>query len=61
MKIDLYICSGTSSDDTIILATKSPAAIQCIPWNSQHINSTQTSVLNRLGIMENDETGKLYF
>ena len=49
-------CSGCSSDDTIILSTNSPAAIQCIPWNSQHINSTQTSVLNRLDIMENNET-----
>jgi hypothetical protein len=50
--------SGTSSDDTLIIATKSPSAIQCISWNPQQVNSTQTSVINRLGIMENDETGK---
>lgn len=49
--------SGSSSDDTLIIATRSPAAIQCISWNPQQVNATKTSVLNRLGIMENDETG----
>lgn len=49
--------SGSSSDDTLIIATRSPSAIQCISWNPQQVNATKTSVLNRLGIMENDETG----
>lgn len=55
--INFWCCSGTSSDDTLIIATKSPAAIQSISWNPQQVNATQTSVLNRLGIMENEKSG----
>ncbi|GAA5814889.1 hypothetical protein MFLAVUS_008392 [Mucor flavus] len=56
IRIDAGIACGSSSDDTLIIATRSPAAIQCISWNPQQVNATKTSVLNRLGIMENDET-----
>jgi hypothetical protein len=41
----------------LIIATKLPAAIQSISWNPQQVNATQTSVLNRLGIMENEKSG----
>ncbi|CAO0800336.1 unnamed protein product [Mucor circinelloides] len=56
IRVDAGIACGTSSDDTLIIATKSPAAIQSISWNPQQVNATQTSVLNRLGIMENEKS-----
>lgn len=55
-KKNIYNFSGSSSDDTLIIATRAPSAIQCISWNPQQVNATKTSVLNRLGIMENEET-----
>lgn len=51
--------SAASSDDTLIVATKSPAAVQCISWNPQQVSATQTSVLNKLNIMKDDKTGKV--
>lgn len=45
--------SGTSSDDTLIIATQKPAAIQCISWNPHEVNSTQTAVQSKLGIFIN--------
>lgn len=56
-ELNISTNSGSSSDDTLIIATRSPSAIQCISWNPQQVNATKTSVLNRLGIMANDETG----
>ncbi|OAD01955.1 hypothetical protein MUCCIDRAFT_144086 [Mucor lusitanicus CBS 277.49] len=56
IRVDAGIACGTSSDDTLIIATKSPAAIQAISWNPQQVSATQTSVLNRLGIMENEKS-----
>lgn len=49
MDVILISYSGTSSDDTLIIATQRPAAIQCISWNPHEVNSTQTSVQNKLG------------
>ncbi|KAI8987265.1 RIC1-domain-containing protein [Mycotypha africana] len=56
IRVDAGIACGTSTDDSIILSTKSPAAIQCISWMPQHVNTTQTALLNKLNILENEET-----
>ncbi|KAI9028097.1 RIC1-domain-containing protein [Phycomyces nitens] len=50
IRIDAGIVCGTSSDDTLIIATQTPAAIQCISWNPQQVNATQTSLQSRMGI-----------
>jgi hypothetical protein len=55
-KLILFFYSGTCSDDTVILATNSPPAIQSISWNPQQANATQTALLSKLDIMQ-DETG----
>ncbi|KAJ8656341.1 hypothetical protein O0I10_007906 [Lichtheimia ornata] len=49
IRVDAGVACGTSSDDTLIIATQRPAAIQCISWNPHEVNSTQTSVQNKLG------------
>ncbi|CEP10533.1 hypothetical protein [Parasitella parasitica] len=67
IRVDAGVACGTSSDDTLIIATKLPAAIQSLSWNPQQVNATQTAVLNRLGIMEDEKSvwlsneGRAYF
>ncbi|KAI8142660.1 RIC1-domain-containing protein [Fennellomyces sp. T-0311] len=53
IRVDAGVACGTSSDDTLIIATQKPAAIQCISWNPHEVNSTQTAVQNKLGIFVN--------
>lgn len=48
---DLYSLSGATSDDTLIIATQTPAAVQCISWNPHEVNATQTAVQSKLGIL----------
>ncbi|KAI9489868.1 RIC1-domain-containing protein [Zychaea mexicana] len=50
IRVDAGVACGTSSDDTLIIATQKPAAIQCISWNPHEVNSTQTAVQSKLGI-----------
>lgn len=50
--------SGTSSDDTLIIATQEPIAIQCIAWNPHEVHATQTAILSSLNILE-DASGTL--
>ncbi|OAD78538.1 hypothetical protein PHYBLDRAFT_163644 [Phycomyces blakesleeanus NRRL 1555(-)] len=50
IRIDAGIACGTSSEDTLIIATQTPAAIQCISWNPQQVNATQTSLQSRMNI-----------
>ncbi|KAI8087829.1 RIC1-domain-containing protein [Gilbertella persicaria] len=59
IRVDAGIICGTSSEDTLIIATKSPAAIQCISWNPQQMNATQTALIDQLGIMENETTEQI--
>ncbi|ORY97505.1 RIC1-domain-containing protein [Syncephalastrum racemosum] len=51
IRVDAGVSWGTSSDDTLIIATEKPAAIQCISWNPHEVNSTQTSIQHKLGIL----------
>ncbi|KAI9252811.1 RIC1-domain-containing protein [Phascolomyces articulosus] len=53
IRVDAGVACGTSSDDTLIIATQKPAAIQCISWNPHEVNSTQTAVQSKLGIFVN--------
>ncbi|ORZ10211.1 RIC1-domain-containing protein [Absidia repens] len=56
IRVDAGVSCGSCSDDTLIIATRKPAAIQCISWIPQQTNSTQTSVQQRLGIfVDHDE------
>ncbi|KAL0093444.1 hypothetical protein F4703DRAFT_1829651 [Phycomyces blakesleeanus] len=57
IRIDAGIACGTSSEDTLIIATQTPAAIQCISWNPQQVNATQTSLQSRMNIFV-DPLGK---
>ncbi|KAI8335438.1 RIC1-domain-containing protein [Chlamydoabsidia padenii] len=51
IRVDAGVVCGTCSDDTLIIATQQPAAIQCISWQPQQtVNSTQTAVQQNLGI-----------
>ncbi|KAI8882813.1 RIC1-domain-containing protein [Backusella circina FSU 941] len=54
IRVDAGMTCGTCSDDTVILATHSPPAIQSISWNPQHVNATQTTLLAKLDIMQDD-------
>ncbi|SAM06352.1 hypothetical protein [Absidia glauca] len=52
IRVDAGVVCGTCSDDTLIIATHHPAAIQCISWQPQQSkNSTQTAVQQHLGIL----------
>ncbi|KAI9317719.1 RIC1-domain-containing protein [Dichotomocladium elegans] len=53
IRVDAGVTCGTSSDDTLIIATEKPAAIQCISWNPHETHSTQTSLQSKLGIFVN--------
>ncbi|KAI8089450.1 RIC1-domain-containing protein [Halteromyces radiatus] len=56
IRVDAGVTCGSCTDDTLIIGTQKPAAIQCISWNPQQTNSTQTSVQHRLGIfLDQDE------
>ncbi|KAI8327314.1 RIC1-domain-containing protein [Blakeslea trispora] len=55
IRVDAGIICGTSSEDTLVIATQSPLAIQCISWNPRQINSTQTTMIDQIDIMETDE------
>lgn len=48
--------SGTSLDDTLVIATCSPPAIQCISWNPQQANATQSSLLSKIDFFDSNGT-----
>ncbi|KAI7868750.1 RIC1-domain-containing protein [Spinellus fusiger] len=63
IRIDAGIACGFPTDDTLIIATQTPAAIQCISWNPHKINSLQTSMQSSMGILVNSletVTGMIY-
>ncbi|CAO3613910.1 unnamed protein product [Cunninghamella echinulata] len=50
IRVDAGVVCGSCSDDTLIIATHTPAAIQCISWNPHQTNATQTSIQHKLDI-----------
>ena len=53
IKVDAGIQTAIALDEELMVATKKPAAIQCIKWSpDQSGNQTSTEILSRLGWME---------
>ncbi|CAG8511585.1 12925_t:CDS:10 [Acaulospora morrowiae] len=47
IRIDAGMEAGIGTDEYLIVTTKNPPAIQCIPWNGEP-TSTKTNILSRL-------------
>ena len=53
IKVDAGIQTAIALDEELMVATKKPAAIQCIKWSPDQLgNQTSTEILSRLGWME---------
>ncbi|KAH7326667.1 RIC1-domain-containing protein [Stachybotrys elegans] len=53
IKVDAGIESALALDDELIVATRKPAAVQCIRWTPDNSGSqTRTELLSRMGWME---------
>ncbi|ORX51228.1 RIC1-domain-containing protein [Hesseltinella vesiculosa] len=55
IRVDAGVTCGACTDDTLIIATQTPPAIQCISWNPQQANTTQTALQQRLGILLDED------
>ncbi|RCH97573.1 hypothetical protein CU097_014770 [Rhizopus azygosporus] len=55
IRVDAGIICGTSLDDTLVIATCSPPAIQCISWNPQQANATQSSLLSKIDFFDSND------
>ncbi|KAL1935687.1 hypothetical protein VTP01DRAFT_4827 [Rhizomucor pusillus] len=63
IRVDAGVACGTTSDDTLIIATEKPIAIQCIAWNPHEVHATQTAILSSLNILDDPSekvTSSLY-
>ncbi|KAG0941132.1 hypothetical protein G6F32_008538 [Rhizopus arrhizus] len=56
IRVDAGIVCGTSLDDTLIIVTHSPPAIQCISWNPHQVNKSQSFLVSKMNILEKNET-----
>ena len=45
------IISGVGTEDYLVVTTKNPPALQCIPWQAEP-RGTKTNILGRLDFME---------
>ncbi|KOS21119.1 Protein RIC1 -like protein [Escovopsis weberi] len=53
IKVDAGIESALALDDELIVATKKPAAVQCIRWTPDSAgNQTRTEIMSRMGWVE---------
>ncbi|KAF4413924.1 Casein kinase II subunit beta-2 [Colletotrichum fructicola] len=53
IKVDAGIESALALDDELVVATRKPAAIQCIRWTPDHSGSqTKTEIISRMGWLE---------
>ncbi|RUP50767.1 hypothetical protein BC936DRAFT_137725, partial [Jimgerdemannia flammicorona] len=58
IRIEAGVASGAASDDTLVIATQTPPAIQCISWNASEVNMTKTTLLHRLPfLVSRSDTG----
>ncbi|TWU75406.1 hypothetical protein ED733_002909 [Metarhizium rileyi] len=54
IKIDAGIESALALDDELVVATRKPAAVQCIRWTPDSTgNQTRTEIISRMGWVEN--------
>lgn len=40
--------SGTTSDDSLIITTLKPSAVQRVSWNPQEVNQTGTNMMSKM-------------
>ncbi|CAJ0769080.1 20893_t:CDS:2, partial [Entrophospora sp. SA101] len=52
IRIDAGMNAGLGTEEYLIVTTKNPTAIQCIPWNGDP-SATKTNILARLEFLEN--------
>ncbi|KAG2184987.1 hypothetical protein INT43_000900, partial [Umbelopsis isabellina] len=48
IRIDAGIACGTTSDDSLIIATSKPSAVQRVSWNPQEVNQTGTNMVSKM-------------
>ncbi|GAB5586829.1 WD40 repeat protein [Umbelopsis nana] len=48
IRIDAGIACGTTSDDSLIITTLKPAAVQRVSWNPQEVNQTGTNMVSKM-------------
>ncbi|KAF7543305.1 hypothetical protein G7046_g10026 [Stylonectria norvegica] len=57
IKVDAGIESALALDDELVVATRKPAAVQCIRWTPDNTgNQTRTEIISRMGWVENKAT-----
>ncbi|TEA16523.1 Guanine nucleotide exchange factor subunit ric1 [Colletotrichum sidae] len=57
IKVDAGIESALALDDELVVATRKPAAIQCIRWTPDNSgNQTKTEIISRMGWLEKKVT-----
>jgi WD40 repeat protein len=57
IKVDAGIESALALDDELVVATRKPAAVQCIRWTPDSSGSqTRTEIISRMGWIERKET-----
>ncbi|CAG8600077.1 32678_t:CDS:10 [Gigaspora margarita] len=58
IRIDAGMEAGVGTDEYLIVSTKTPPAIQCIPWIGEP-SGTKTNILARLEFLESKEESEL--
>ncbi|CAO3677866.1 unnamed protein product [Umbelopsis vinacea] len=48
IRIDAGIACGTTSDDSLIITTLKPSAVQRVSWNPQEVNQTGTNMMSKM-------------
>lgn len=57
IKVDAGIESALALDDELVVATRKPAAVQCIRWTPDSTgNQTRTEIISRMGWIERKES-----